>query len=53
MEGRSEERVAALLTTIADVLVRELGLEPGNVFAVHEEGRSGRVYDGGEIVRRG
>ena len=52
-EGRSEERVAALLTTVADVLARELRLEPGNVFVLHEEGRSGRVYDGGEIVRRG
>jgi phenylpyruvate tautomerase PptA (4-oxalocrotonate tautomerase family) len=37
---------------VADVLARKLGLEPGNVFVTYEEPQPGRLYTGGQIVRR-
>jgi phenylpyruvate tautomerase PptA (4-oxalocrotonate tautomerase family) len=49
-EGRGPERVAAMLTCVAETLARELRLEPGNVFVRFEEARSGRLYDGGAVV---
>jgi phenylpyruvate tautomerase PptA (4-oxalocrotonate tautomerase family) len=48
-EGRPPEQVEAMLTCVADVLARELGLEPGNVFVLYEEARGGRLYTGGEV----
>ena len=50
-EGRPPELIEAMLETAARVLERELGLGEGNVFATYEEARSGRVHDGGRIVR--
>jgi phenylpyruvate tautomerase PptA (4-oxalocrotonate tautomerase family) len=52
-EGRPAELIEHMLMCVADVLVRELRLEPGNVFVTYDEARSGRVYDGGRIVKRG
>jgi len=49
-EGRPPERVADLLRCVATVLVRELGLEEGNVFVVFEEARRGGLYTGGNVV---
>jgi hypothetical protein len=51
-EGRSPEVVELMLTTVAETLVRELGLGQGNVFATYDELPSGRVYSGGRILRR-
>ena len=51
-EGREPELIERMLTTIADTLVRELGLSLGNVFATYEEAASGRVYSGGRILAR-
>ncbi|MGH3103991.1 MAG: tautomerase family protein [Gaiellaceae bacterium] len=51
-EGRPAELVERMLVCVADTLVRELGLEPGNVFVTYDEVASGRVYDGGQVVRR-
>ncbi len=51
-EGRDPELVERMLTTVAEALVRELGLSEGNVFATYDEVRSGRVYSGGRILRR-
>ncbi|HEX9416898.1 MAG TPA: tautomerase family protein [Gaiellaceae bacterium] len=49
-EGRPPEQVAAMLSLVADVLARELSLEPGNVFVTYEEARRGRLYTGGQVV---
>jgi hypothetical protein len=51
-EGRSAEQIETMLNCVARVLARELGLETGNVWAIYEEARSGRLFDGGAIVRR-
>jgi phenylpyruvate tautomerase PptA (4-oxalocrotonate tautomerase family) len=51
-EGRPAEVVERMLTSVAETLARELELEPGNVFVTYEEVRSGRLYDGGRVVRR-
>jgi hypothetical protein len=49
-EGREPELVERVLATVAETLVRELGLGEGNVFATYEEAASGRVYSGGRIL---
>ncbi len=49
-EGRSPEQIGAMLSLVADVLARELSIEPGNVFVTYEEARRGRLYTGGEVV---
>lgn len=51
-EGRSEEEIEAMLGCVADVLARELRLEPGNVFVLYEEVGPGRLSSDGRIVRR-
>ena len=48
---RPPELVERMLVCVADTLVRELRLEPGNVFAVYEEAAPGRLYTGGSVVR--
>lgn len=49
--GRSPELIEALITSAADTMVRELRLEPGNVFVTWTELQPGRVATGGEIRR--
>ena len=49
-EGKPREQVEAMLTCVADVLARELRLEPGNVFVVYEEAGAGRLYTGGAVI---
>ena len=51
-EGRSPELVERMLVAVAETLAAELGLEPGNVFVTYDEVQSGRVYDGGRVVKR-
>ena len=51
-EGRSEEQIAAMLEAAAAAVAGELAIDPGNVFAVYDEVRSGRIFTGGRIVRR-
>jgi hypothetical protein len=51
-EGRSQDVVERMLTVVADTLAKELDLEHGNVMVTYDEGRSGRVYSGGAIVRK-
>jgi phenylpyruvate tautomerase PptA (4-oxalocrotonate tautomerase family) len=46
-EGRSPDVVARVLSTIAGTIVRELGLEPGNVFVAWDELQAGRLHTGG------
>jgi phenylpyruvate tautomerase PptA (4-oxalocrotonate tautomerase family) len=50
-EGRPPEVVERMLTTVAEVLERELGLERGNVFVRYVEATEGRLYTGGKVVR--
>jgi phenylpyruvate tautomerase PptA (4-oxalocrotonate tautomerase family) len=49
-EGRPPEQIAAMLSLVADVLARELFLEPGNVFITYEEAHRGRLYTGGQVL---
>ncbi len=44
---RGPEVVARMLRCVGDTLVRELGLEPGNVFVVFEPVDPARLYDAG------
>ena len=44
--GRPPETIERMLRCVGDALVRELGLEPGNVFVTFEEIAPGRLYDG-------
>ena len=50
-EGRIADELERLLALTAEVLSRELRLEPGNVFVVYREAGSGRVFTGGSIRR--
>ena len=43
--GRAPEVVQRMLRAVGDTLVRELGLEPGNVFVTYEEVDAARLYD--------
>ncbi len=52
-EGKPPETVEKMLTVVAETLAGALGLEPGNVFVIYDEGRSGRVYSGGNVVKKG
>jgi phenylpyruvate tautomerase PptA (4-oxalocrotonate tautomerase family) len=52
VEGRPPEVVERMLTTVAEVLERELGLERGNVFVRYVEATSGHLYTGGSVVQR-
>lgn len=49
-EGKPPEVGAAMLERVASTLARELGLEPGNVFAIYEDARSGRLFTGGSVL---
>jgi phenylpyruvate tautomerase PptA (4-oxalocrotonate tautomerase family) len=49
--GRGPELIERMLVRVADVLVRELGLDPGNVFVTYEEAQPGRLYTGGQVMR--
>jgi hypothetical protein len=43
--GRPPEVVTRMLLCVGDTLVRELGLDPGNVFVTYEQVEPGRLYD--------
>jgi phenylpyruvate tautomerase PptA (4-oxalocrotonate tautomerase family) len=49
-EGRPPELVARMLDLVADVVGRELGLEPGNVLVHYREDVAGRLSWGGSVV---
>jgi hypothetical protein len=49
-KGRTPDQVEGIIECVARVLGRELGLGD-NVFVVYEEGRSGRVFTGGSVVK--
>lgn len=49
-EGRSKKEIDALLHVIARVLAQELKVDLGNIFIEYAEARSGKLYDGGQVV---
>lgn len=51
-EGKPKDSVEALLTSIAETISTETGIDIGNIFITYREVRSGEVFDGGEIVRK-
>jgi phenylpyruvate tautomerase PptA (4-oxalocrotonate tautomerase family) len=51
-EGRPAEQIETVIRCVSEALARELRLEAGNVFVLYEEGRSGRLSSGGELMRR-
>ncbi|OGQ35438.1 MAG: hypothetical protein A3F16_03730 [Deltaproteobacteria bacterium RIFCSPHIGHO2_12_FULL_43_9] len=51
-EGRPQELVEKLMSAVAEFLVKELELDPGNVFIIYQELRSGHVFDGGQVVKK-
>jgi len=48
-EGRSPDVVARVLSAVAGIVVRELGLEAGNAFVVWDELQAGRLHTGGSM----
>lgn len=50
-EGRSEQDIEKILTTLAESLSQALRI-PNNVFAVYRDLRSGRVIAGNGVIRR-
>jgi len=51
LEGRSQDKIERVLTTIAEELTQGLGLEPGNAFVSYIEVAKGQVFTGGSIRR--
>ena len=51
-EGRSQKYIERMIKLVADILSSQLRMEKGNVFVLFTEGKSGRVYSGGGIVRK-
>lgn len=49
-EGRPAAVVARIVTVVAETIVRELELAPGNAFVLWDEARAGRLYTGGSVV---
>ena len=49
-EGKSKKEIDALLHIIARVLSQELKVDLSNIFIEYSEARSGKVYDGGQVV---
>lgn len=51
-EGRNQIIIESLLKTAAKILTKELGIDIGNIFIYYQEVSTGRVFDGGEIIRK-
>jgi phenylpyruvate tautomerase PptA (4-oxalocrotonate tautomerase family) len=51
-EGKPGDSVEALLTSIAETISGETGIDIGSIFITYREVHSGEVFDGGEIVRK-
>jgi phenylpyruvate tautomerase PptA (4-oxalocrotonate tautomerase family) len=49
-EGKSDELIAKIIRTVAKVISEEMQIEVSNIFITYNEVKSGRVFDGGEIV---
>lgn len=51
-EGRPQELIDKMMAAVAELLVKELELEAGNVFITYQELPSGHVFDGGKVVKK-
>lgn len=49
-EGKSKREIDALMHVIARVLAQELKVDLGNIFIEYAEVRSGKLYDGGQVI---
>jgi phenylpyruvate tautomerase PptA (4-oxalocrotonate tautomerase family) len=49
-EGKPDELIEQMLRTTAGVLAQVLEIEVTNIFITYNEVKSGRVFDGGEII---
>jgi hypothetical protein len=49
--SNSDEAVERMLVTVAASISARTGVPQTNIFITYREARSGRVYDGGSIVR--
>ncbi len=50
-EGKAQEQIEQLMKTTARVLAKELDIEESNIFITYNEVLSGRVFDGGKVVK--
>ena len=51
-EGKPEELIEQLMRSVAGVIAQVLEIEVTNIFITYNVVRSGRVFDGGEIVKQ-
>lgn len=51
-EGRSESQIDAMFHKAAKIISEGLGIDYANVFITYNEVKSGRVFDGGGVVRK-
>jgi hypothetical protein len=51
-EGRPDEMVERMIHACVGAITSGLEIDPGNVFLTYHEGRSGRIFSGGRIMRR-
>ena len=49
-EGKTKKDVEAVLRTIAEVLSEELKIDAENIFIEYTEVKSGRIFDGGQVI---
>lgn len=51
-EGKAAELIEKLMRSVAGFLSHVLEIDITNIFITYNEVRSGRVFDGGEVVRQ-
>ena len=51
-EGKPENIIEEMLKASAKIISEGLGIDYANVFITYNEVKSGRVFDGGEIVKK-
>jgi phenylpyruvate tautomerase PptA (4-oxalocrotonate tautomerase family) len=49
-EGKPLPHIKKLMTKVAEILSKELRIDTGNIFIEYSEARSGKVFDGGQVV---
>ena len=50
-QGNSEERIKQMMEITAEIISRELSIDIGNIFIEYVEGFSGKIFDGGSVVK--
>jgi phenylpyruvate tautomerase PptA (4-oxalocrotonate tautomerase family) len=49
-EGKSKRDIEAIIQTVAETLSSELKIDIANVFIEYTEAKSGKIFDGGQII---